>query len=198
MLSASRTLHPYRPTNRTQLRIIPAQLKLAGEGVLPAGSVARYSLLSDISDIRLPDNRRLAYAEYGDRTGVTVFVFHGLPGSRLGWSMLPDNSLPATARIVAPNRPGYGASDPNPGRTLLDWAEDVEALAHSLEIGKFAIVGISDGGPGTLACAWKMPERLTAFHPRWGPTSAARCRLVRLSSCPAQGTCGFSSTSEKS
>jgi pimeloyl-ACP methyl ester carboxylesterase len=112
--------------------------------------------------IRLPGDRRLAYAEYGDRTGVPVFVFHGLPGSRLGWSLLPDNSLPPAARIVAPDRPGYGASDPNPGRTLLDWADDVEALADSLEIGKFAIVGISGGGPGALACAWKMPERLTA------------------------------------
>ncbi len=112
--------------------------------------------------IRLPDRRRLAYAEYGDRTGVPVFVFHGLPGSRLGWSMLPDSSLPAAARIVAPDRPGYGASDPNPGRTLLQWATDVEALADSLGIGKFAIVGISGGGPGALACAWKMPERLTA------------------------------------
>ncbi|MGB0972147.1 MAG: alpha/beta fold hydrolase [Mycobacterium sp.] len=112
--------------------------------------------------IRLPDHRRLAYAEYGVHTGVPVFVFHGLPGSRLGWGMLPDNSLPATARIVAPDRPGYGASDPNPGRTLLDWAADVEALADSLGIEKFAIVGISGGGPGALACAWKMSERLTS------------------------------------
>jgi len=114
------------------------------------------------SAIHLSDHRRLAFAEYGDPTGVPVFVFHGLPGSRLGWSMLPDNSLPPTARIVAPDRPGYGGSDPNPGRTLLDWATDVETLADSLEIGKFAIVGISGGGPGALACAWKMPERLTA------------------------------------
>ena len=113
--------------------------------------------------IRLPEQRRLAYAEYGDRRGVPVFVFHGLPGSRLGWGMLPDNSLPAAARIVAPDRPGYGASDPNPGRTLLDWATDVEALADSLGIGQFAVVGISGGGPGALACAWKMPERLTSM-----------------------------------
>ncbi|MCH9729612.1 MAG: alpha/beta hydrolase [Actinomycetia bacterium] len=112
--------------------------------------------------IRLPGGRRLAYAEYGDHAGAPVFVFHGLPGSRLGWGMLPDNPLPPDARIVAPDRPGYGASDPNPGRTLLDWATDVEALADSLGIGEFAIVGVSGGGPGALACAWKMPERLTA------------------------------------
>ncbi|AOW94038.1 hypothetical protein BFN03_18905 [Rhodococcus sp. WMMA185] len=113
------------------------------------------------SAVRLSDQRRLAYAEYGDATGVPVFVFHGLPGSRLSWGMLPDNSLPGAARIIAPDRPGYGGSDPKPGRTLLDWADDVAALADSLEVPRFAIVGISGGGPGALACAWKMPQRLT-------------------------------------
>jgi len=113
------------------------------------------------AQITLADHRRLAYAEYGDATGVPVFVFHGLPGSRLGWGLLPEASLPAAARIVAPDRPGYGRSDPSPGRTLLGWAGDVEALADSLQISRFAIVGVSGGGPGALACAWKMPERLT-------------------------------------
>jgi pimeloyl-ACP methyl ester carboxylesterase len=111
--------------------------------------------------IELSDHRRLAYAEYGNAAGVPVFVCHGLPGSRLGWGMLPAESLPPTARIIAPDRPGYGGSDPNPGRTLLQWANDIEALADSLEISRFAIVGISGGGPGALACAWKMSERLT-------------------------------------
>ncbi|MCH9668330.1 MAG: alpha/beta hydrolase [Actinomycetia bacterium] len=111
--------------------------------------------------IHTSDGRRLAYAEYGDAAGVPVFVFHGLPGSRLSWGMLPEGWLPPAARIIAPDRPGYGGSDPNPGRTLLDWANDVESLAESLRIDRFAAVGISGGGPGALACAWKMPGRLT-------------------------------------
>ncbi len=111
--------------------------------------------------IQMSDGRRLAYAEYGEASGDPVFAFHGLPGSRLSWGMLPDGSLPPAARIIAPDRPGYGGSDPSPGRTLLDWANDVEALADSLHIGKFAVLGISGGGPGALACAWKMPRRLT-------------------------------------
>ncbi len=110
---------------------------------------------------QLSDGRRLAYAEYGAVTGVPVFLFHGLPGSRLAWGLLPNDPLPSDLRIVAPDRPGYGGSDPKPGRTLLDWAEDVMELANALEIQKFAIVGVSGGGPGALACAWKMPERLT-------------------------------------
>lgn len=112
--------------------------------------------------VELSDGRRLAYAEYGEPTGVPVFLFHGLPGSRRAWGLLPDNPIPQGLRIVAPDRPGYGRSDPKPGRTLLDWAADVVELADTLSIEKFAIVGVSGGGPGALACAWKAPERLTS------------------------------------
>lgn len=112
--------------------------------------------------VKLSDGRRLAYAEYGEPTGIPVFLFHGLPGSRLAWGLLPDDPIPPGLRIVAPDRPGYGGSDPKPGRKLPDWAADVAELADALEIEKFAIVGVSGGGPGTLACAWKMPERLSA------------------------------------
>lgn len=114
------------------------------------------------TDLELSDKRRLAFAEYGDPSGVPVFLFHGLPGSRLAWGLLPNNPFPPGLRIVAPDRPGYGRPDPKPGRTLLDWTNDVTELADTLEIYRFAVVGVSGGGPGALACAWKMPERLTS------------------------------------
>ena len=112
--------------------------------------------------ILLSDKRRLAYAEYGEPEGAPVFLFHGFPGSRLSWGLLPDQPFPPGLRFVAPDRPGYGRSDPNPGRSLLDWADDVAELADALEIEEFSIVGISGGGPGALACAWKIPQRLAS------------------------------------
>ena len=75
--------------------------------------------------IKLPDGRRLAYAEYGDTNGKAVFLFHGLPGSRLSWGLLPGDPIPSGLRIIAPDRPGYGCSDPKLHRTLLNWADDV-------------------------------------------------------------------------
>ena len=114
------------------------------------------------SVIQLSDKRRLSYAEYGDSNGAPVFLFHGLPGSRLSWGLIPDNQLPAGLRLIAPDRPGYGKSDPKPRRSLLDWADDICELANALGIEKFAVVGVSGGGPGALACAWKMPECITA------------------------------------
>lgn len=98
--------------------------------------------------VDLSDERRLAYAEYGEPTDAPGFLFHGLPGSRLAWGLLLGNLIPTGVRIIAPDRPGYGCSDPQPGRSLLDWADDVTELADILEIEKFAIVGVSGGGPG--------------------------------------------------
>ena len=114
------------------------------------------------SFVQLSDKRKLAYAEYGNSSGAPFFLFHGLPGSRLSWGLIPDHSFPPGIRIIAPDRPGYGQSDPKPGRTLLDWSNDISELADALKIGTFAIVGVSGGGPGALACAWTMPERLTS------------------------------------
>ena len=91
-------------------------------------------------------------------------LFHGLPGSRLAWGMLPGvppTPFPVGTRIVAPDRPGYGRSSPNPGRSLLDWARDVEVLAEHLNIDRLCIVGVSGGGPGALACASAMPGLLS-------------------------------------
>jgi pimeloyl-ACP methyl ester carboxylesterase len=118
---------------------------------------------------QLPDGRQLAFAEYGDATGAPVMLFHGLPGSRLAWGFLPGAPFPPGLRIIAPDRPGYGRSDPKPGRALLDWARDVAALADHLELEKFSVVGVSGGGPGALACAFAMPARILSVGVVAGP-----------------------------
>ena len=109
----------------------------------------------------MPDGRRLAYAEYGAADGVPVFFLQGTPSSRL---MHPDEDVTRDlgVRLIVADRPGFGLSDPKPGRTLLDWPDDMVALAKSLGIDRFAVVGISGGGPYAAACAYKIPDRLIA------------------------------------
>ncbi len=111
--------------------------------------------------LTLDDGRQLGYVDYGDPNGQPVVLFHGLPGSRLQGH--PDRSIPAAAgvRLVAVDRPGYGLSDSQRGRTLLDWPDDVLRLADHLGLERFAVLGVSGGGPYAAACAWKIPERLT-------------------------------------
>ncbi len=104
----------------------------------------------------------MAYAEYGDPAGKPVFYFHGLPGSRL--QRHPDDSIATElgVHMITIDRPGFGLSDFQPGRKLVDWPGDVAQLADALKIDQFAAIGLSGGGPYLLACAYNMPERITS------------------------------------
>ena len=51
------------------------------------------------------------------------------------------------------DRPGYGLSAPQPGRTIAGWVPEALAVADHLGIGQFAAVGISTGGAFALALA---------------------------------------------
>jgi pimeloyl-ACP methyl ester carboxylesterase len=114
--------------------------------------------------IKLKDGRTLGYAEYGAPDGKPVFYFHGFPGSRLDWLLADPHDIAKTlnARIIAVDRPGIGISDNKRGRELLDWPDDVEELADALQVDRFAVLGVSGGGPFATVCAFKIPERLTA------------------------------------
>ncbi len=114
------------------------------------------------SSIILKDGRRLAYAEYGDPRGKPVFLFHGIPGSRIFRPPLDDLTARKRVRLITVDRPGYGGSDFQPGRRLRDWPADVSALADALGLARFAVCGHSGGGPYVLACAAYIPQRLTA------------------------------------
>lgn len=112
--------------------------------------------------VPLEDGRTLAYAEFGDPDGIPVFVFHGGVGSR-GFGLLFEAAAHETGvRVITPDRPGYGRSDPDPDRTLLDWPADVAALADALDLDRFGVLGVSGGGPYAAACGYALPERVYA------------------------------------
>lgn len=112
--------------------------------------------------IPLRDGRTLGYAEVGNSEGNTVFYFHGHPGSRLGARFLANHAAQADIRLIGIDRPRIRLSTFKAGRHLLEWPNDVVELADTLQIERFAVVGFSDGGPYALACAYKIPQRLTA------------------------------------
>lgn len=126
--------------------------------------------------IKLRDGRSLGYAEYGNLEGKPVFCFHGSPGSRLEWTCFDDACRPEdlNARIIIADRPGIGLSDFKRGRKILDWPDDVVELPDALQLDRFAVLGISGGGPYAAACAYKIPERLTttAIVCGMGPSEA--------------------------
>lgn len=109
----------------------------------------------------LPDGRRLGWCEYGDPQGVPLMAFHGTPGARTMIRVIDAEARRQGVRIIAPDRPGFGLSDEQPDRRLLDWPDDVAALADHLDLERFAVAGVSGGGPYALACGHKLPRRVT-------------------------------------
>lgn len=114
--------------------------------------------------IKLKDNRTLAYTEYGTSSSRTVLHFHGSPSSRLEGNIADVDSIARRLhlRLIFPDRPGFGRSDFKNTRTLLDWADDVVELADQLDLNEFAVVGLSGGVPHAIACAYRIPHRLSA------------------------------------
>ncbi len=109
---------------------------------------------------RLPDGRRIGFADCGPPDGLPVFYFHGWPSSRLEGTLWEEACSQLKVRLVAPDRPGYGLSDPKPRRTIPDWAADVAGLADHLRLERFRVLGISGGGPYAAVCAAKLPKRV--------------------------------------
>jgi pimeloyl-ACP methyl ester carboxylesterase len=113
--------------------------------------------------IRLPDGRRLGFADYGNSAGPLVLYFHGTPGSRVDAEFIRPEIEAAGLRVVAVDRPGMGLSDFQPGRKILDWPADVTCLVEALGYGDtpFGVIGMSGGAPYALACLKCIPHRLT-------------------------------------
>ncbi len=110
--------------------------------------------------VLLRDGRRLGYRQYGSTSGFPVFYFHGWPGSRFEAQLLESDAGASGIRVLAVERPGYGLSDFQPGRRLLDWPQDVTELADGLRLKTFSVVGVSGGAPYAAVCAWALRDRL--------------------------------------
>jgi pimeloyl-ACP methyl ester carboxylesterase len=113
--------------------------------------------------VRLRDGRRLGYTATGEPHGFPILYLHGAIGSPLRCSATLDAVIDDLGvRYVMVDRPGFGRSDRDPGRTMTSFAGDVEQLADALGFDRFAVVGVSAGGPYALACAHRLPDRVRA------------------------------------
>jgi pimeloyl-ACP methyl ester carboxylesterase len=112
--------------------------------------------------IRLRDGRSMGIASVGKDDGFPIIHFHGSGSSRLEVNLLAAQASEEGVRLIGLDRPGIGLSDPKTGYRLLDWPDDVVEVADQLGIERFAVEGLSAGGPYALACAYKIPHRLTS------------------------------------
>ncbi len=117
-------------------------------------------MVERLRTVTAADGRSLGVAQWGDPSGTPVLSLHGTPGSRLGRH--PDEQAVGRAGInlITYDRPGYGASDRNPGRRVVDCVGDVQRIVDALGVARFAVTGGSGGGPHALAVAAGLPDRV--------------------------------------
>jgi pimeloyl-ACP methyl ester carboxylesterase len=111
--------------------------------------------------VRLRDGRLLSYAEYGDPDGFPILNGHGGFSCRLEVAAAAPLAKQAAVRLVSPDRPGIGRSDPQPDRTVLDWAHDVAELLDQIDVDRFAVMGWSMGGQYAAAVGHALRHRVT-------------------------------------
>ena len=112
--------------------------------------------------ISTPDGRTLAVQDLGDPAGKPVLVHGGTPNSRHLYAPQVADAAARGLRLVCWDRPGYGGSTPQPGRTIADVAADVRTVCAALGFERIATWGISGGGPHVLACAALLPDLVVA------------------------------------
>jgi pimeloyl-ACP methyl ester carboxylesterase len=112
------------------------------------------------AQVVLRDGRRIGYVDFGSPDQLPVLWCHGGPGSRFEPQATAKAAADAGFRLVGIDRPGYGTSTLQAGRTIAGWVGDALAVADQLGIERFLAVGVSTGGAYALALAAQAPDRV--------------------------------------
>jgi pimeloyl-ACP methyl ester carboxylesterase len=111
--------------------------------------------------VTVGSGRHFGFAEFGPAHGRPIIWMHGTPGAR---RQIPESARLAAAelglRIVGIDRPGVGASSAHLHESLLDVAAEIGEVADQLGLDRFAMIGLSGGGPYVLACCHLFPDRI--------------------------------------
>jgi pimeloyl-ACP methyl ester carboxylesterase len=113
--------------------------------------------------ITMTDGRTVGFADYGSPSQTAVVWCHGGPGSRLEPSFVAESAARAGIRLIGIDRPGYGLSTAQPGRTIGGWVPDALAVLDHLGIEQFFTLGVSTGGAYALALASRSSRVLGAL-----------------------------------
>ncbi|EFX00345.1 alpha beta hydrolase fold family [Grosmannia clavigera kw1407] len=113
--------------------------------------------------IRHPQTGRIiSFSEVGDSDGSAVFCCVGMGLTRYITAFYDELALTLKLRLITPDRPGIGDSEPYADGTAtpLGWPDDVYAICQALKITKFSILAHSAGAIYALATALRMPQHI--------------------------------------
>src|SRR5262249_33752568 len=107
---------------------------------------------------------KLWFVDSGGK-GVPIVLLHANTGTSIVWENQIERFSLAGYRVIAFDRRGWGKSSAQPatGAQPGSIAEDLDALADHLALGKFHLVGVAGGGFAALDYAGWRPERLRSL-----------------------------------
>lgn len=129
--------------------------------------------------------RTIAFSEVGDPKGFVVVCCVGMGLTRYAMSFYDELARTLKLRLITPDRPGVGESEPTPERlnNPMTWVDDVAVICEALDITRFSLLAHSAGTIYAMATALKMPQyvrgRIHLLAP-WIPPS-------QMLSTPASG-----------
>ena len=139
----------------------------------------------------------IAVEVVGEPDAAPVLFCHGLADSRLSAHWFARAAHDLGLRLVAPDRPGMGGTDPRQLSQLADWVEDAALVLDALRVESADVFGVSAGGPYAAACAAAIPGRVRSLTlisplgaPGWstrGMAPGERASLALATRAPAFG-----------
>ena len=112
--------------------------------------------------VEVADGRSVEVLVAGPQDGLPLVFHTGTPGGLVSFAPLTEAASAQNLRTVGYARPGYGSSDPQPGRRVADAASDVARVLDRLGATTFITAGWSGGGPHALATAALLADRCLA------------------------------------
>jgi hypothetical protein len=105
--------------------------------------------------------RIISFSEVGDPNGHAVIVCVGMGLTRFVSVFYDDLASSLGLRLITPERPGVGSSQPHRDRDHigpLAWPDDVVTITHHLGISEFSLLAHSAGAIYALATALILPQ----------------------------------------
>jgi len=110
-----------------------------------------------------PGRSAIAYREFGERNGPVVLALHGTPGSREKFALIDAEARRAGLRVISPDRWGYGGTPLPAAPSLTAFAEIFAGFMTEIGIARYAVLGVSGGGPYAVALAARASPAVTAL-----------------------------------
>ncbi|WP_063017580.1 alpha/beta fold hydrolase [Nocardia niwae] len=122
---------------------------------------ADLGLTSKLYAATMPDGRTVHFRFLGNPYGYPILLSPGTPVGVDGPLPDPWALYNRGFAVVVVERPGYGDSDPLPGRTVADCARDIIHIATELfAFNRYSVLGRSGGGSVAIAVGALDPEHV--------------------------------------